>query len=457
MRFENESAAIEYIFASINRSAWRERGLDEHTRDVKPTRHLLNLAALPAVRREYAVVTGSKGKGSVTVMTANILKHLGHTVGTITSPHLVSYRERIRVNGRAIPSNDFTRILSDLAPSIDRVIADLHDAQYLSPTGIFLAMALRWFDEQGVTVAVVEVGRGGRYDDNALVPNGLSLFTPIILEHTRYLGSTLERIAWHKAGIIKPHSYAYSLPQAPVVLDVLRREAETVDAQFDWVAHMDMGELIAPTANGLRMRLGRYGEIELPLMGRYEVENATLAVWGAGNLHARLDGIPHSTPEYSVGIRRGLETVVWQGRCQRLQTQPDVYIDGAINPLSAKSFLDSVRDRLQGTVILIVAVPTDRDLPGVLRVLLPAAHAVILTGSTRNITISFPGVEGTAAAYSVMLAQDRMLAVYYEPTVVEALALGRDMAGQDGTILMAVAQPAIGDALEAYGLRYEQI
>src|SRR5690606_21629813 len=112
------------------------------------------------------------------------------------------------------------------------------------PTAIFLAMALRWFDENDVDVAIVEVGRGGRFDDNALIPNMLSLFTPIVLEHTRYLGETLERIAWHKAGIIKPQSYAFSLPQAPEVMEVLRREAESRDAQFDWLAPMDIGRFI---------------------------------------------------------------------------------------------------------------------------------------------------------------------------------------------------------------------
>ncbi len=97
--------------------------------------------------REYAVVTGSKGKGSTTVITAKLLQHLGHTVGMITSPHLASWRERIRVNGRAIPEADLLRILDDLAPEIDAIEATLSDEQYFSPQGIFLAIALRWFDE----------------------------------------------------------------------------------------------------------------------------------------------------------------------------------------------------------------------------------------------------------------------------------------------------------------------
>ncbi len=458
MRFESYAQAVDYIFKSIAASGWRTRGLDEYTRDMRPASLLLEREALLLTRREYAVVTGSKGKGSVTVMTANILKHLGHTVGTITSPQLRDHRERIRVNGRMIPEADFMRILDSLAPSIDAVVEGLEPMKYLSPTAIFLAMALRWFDENDVDVAIVEVGRGGRFDDNALIPNMLSLFTPIVLEHTRYLGETLERIAWHKAGIIKPQSYAYSLPQAPEVMEVLRREAESRDAQFDWLAPMDIGRFIGELPNGVRMGLGRYGEIDLPFMGHYEIDNATLASWGAGNIHGRLGGIAHSSAEYVEAVRRGLETTIWPGRGQRLQTEPDVYIDGAINPFSARLFLQSVRNRLKQPVVLISAIPTDRDAPAVYRELLPVVDALVITRSPRNVTIFFPDeAEAVAGARAVADELGKKIDIRYSYTIGDAIELGRSLAGLDGSVMMAVAQPAIGDAFEFYDLQYEQI
>jgi dihydrofolate synthase / folylpolyglutamate synthase len=458
MRFHTEKEAIDYIFTSVSRTNWRERGLDENTRDITPTERLIQLEGLLNTKREYAIVTGSKGKGSVTVMTSNILKHLGHRVGTLTSPHLVNYRERIRVDGRAIPPDDFLRILDSLAPSIDAVMESLAPNQYLSPTGIFLAMALRWFDERGVEAAVVEVGRGGRFDDTSLVPNLLSLFTPIIHEHTRYLGDTLQRIAWHKAGIIKPQSYAYSLPQAEEVLDVLRREAESRDAQFEWIAPMDIGEYLGATENGIRMYLNRYGEIHLPFMGRYEIDNATLAVWGAGNMHGRLAGIPHGSPEYIERVRRGLETLVWPGRTQKLQDYPMVIIDGAVNPMSARNFVNSMKERLKPPVVTIAAVPTDRDMPGVLRHLLPVSDALILSASKSNLTIHFPDeAAALTTAKQVMDELGKTIETRYLPTIAQAIEAARERAGQDGTVLMVVAQPAIGDALAFYGLSYEQI
>lgn len=455
MRFTTEFDAITYVFDSLARSDWRGRGLDEDTRDLTLTRRLLAANDLPGKKREYALVTGSKGKGSITAITAKLLQSLGHTTGMLTSPHLTTYRQRFRINGRMISEADLLRLIDELAPSIDAIVASLGPGKYLSPQGIFLALALKWFDENDVTAAVIEVGRGGRYDDNALVPNMLSLFGPIILEHTRYLGPTLERIAWHKAGIIKPQSYAYSLPQSPPVMDMLRAEAEKQEAQFEWLAAMDSGQYIGPAGDGIRASFGRYGEVTLPLLGRYEIDNAALAIWAAGNMHARLATdpiIPHGSNEYVARIRAGLERIIWPGRCQKMQDSPAVYVDGAINPLSARAFIDSVRDHLTRPVISVLAVPVDRDFDAVCGLFAPISDAIILTQSPRNITIAFPDKDSALAA-----ARRHHQDVTHTASVREALDTAISRAGQDGTVLMSIAQPAVGDLMEIYGLTYEQI
>ncbi|HVU13117.1 MAG TPA: Mur ligase family protein, partial [Phototrophicaceae bacterium] len=386
MRFADEAEAITYVFRSLRKLRGVERGPDELSRDITPTLHLLRATDLltTPIPREYAVVTGSKGKGSTTAITAKLLQHLGHTVGMITSPHMVSWRERIRLNGQAIPEADLVRILDELAPEIDRIEATLNERQYFSPQGIFLAIALRWWNEHNVNAAVLEVGRGGRFDDISVVPNRLSLFTPIMLEHTTQLGPTLERIAWHKSGIIKPHSYAYSVPQPTAVLEVLQAEADTQDAEFAWIAPMDMGEYLGKTERGIRMKLGRYGEVELSLYGRYQVENATLAVQGAGNMHGRLPGIPHGSSEYVAAIRAGLADVIWPGRLQKLQDAPAVYLDGAINEQSAHSLAESLEGELHVPVIGIIGVPEDKDFEGVYKEIGLISDSVILTETTRN-------------------------------------------------------------------------
>lgn len=451
-QFTTEAEAVTYIFRSLRRLRGQLDGPDEQTRDTAPTQRLIATCHLLNRPREYAVVTGSKGKGSTTAITSHILRQLGHTVGMISSPHLISWRERIRVNGRAIPEADFCRILADLAPAIDQIEGELPAHRYFSPQGIFLGIALRWFDEQDVNAAVLEVGRGGRFDDIAVVPNQLSLFTPIMLEHPKELGPTLARIAWHKAGIITPMSYAYSVPQAEEVLAVLQAEADGVGAEFAWIAPMDMGEYLGDTPHGVRMRLGRYGDFDLNLMGRHQIVNATLAVQGAGNLHGRLSGVAHGSPEYVAAVRRALETVTWPGRLMRLSDTPLTFVDGAINAESAASLAASVRDRLRPPVIAVIGVPDEKDYEGVYREIGLIADEVILTETGRNVTLHFPPADAALA-----LAQRYNRCAAHQPDVVSALALARERAGTDGTILIVGTQSVVADSCALYGATFETI
>lgn len=443
--FQNTAEAIEYIFRS--RSALKENrtGLDEHTRDIAPTRNLLLATRLLDSRREYVVVTGSKGKGSVTALTASLLKALGHTVGMVTSPHLRYWEERIRVNGHAIPSSDFCRILSELSPWIDAEQATLPPNKYISPQGIFLLIALRYFDEQNVTCAVLEVGRGGRFDDISLVPNRVSLFTPIFMEHAQYLGDSVARIAWHKAGIIKQGGHVYSLAQSPEVLEVLSREAEAKNSEFFWFSSLDLGDYVRDTEQGMIANIGRYGDCELPFLGRYQIANATLAIQATGNVHARLGGIPHGSPEYVARIHQGLQSSVWYGRLQQLE--PRVFLEGAINPLSIEAFIESIQGRSPNPVIAIAGVPSDRDSQGVYERLAPHIDTLILTQSTLNPAIHFPTPEDALAIARAYHPQ-----VVYCASLSEAVALGRNLRGENGTLWLTVAQPLIAEAMTLWDI-----
>ena len=430
MQFDNETDAITYVFESLANSDWRGRGLDEDTRDVTPTTRLLEAGSLLNRKREYALVAGSKGKGSVAAITAKLLQSLGHKVGMVTSPHLTTYRQRFRINGRMMDEATLARLINELSPAIESVKATLSSGQYLSPQGIFLAMALTWFDENDVEAGVIEIGRGGRFDDNRLVPNQLAMITPIIMEHARYLGDSLERIAWHKAGVIKGQSYVYSLPQSPEVMTVLRAEADAQDATFEWLAPADMGRFIEATPGGQRVDFGRYGVVDLPMLGRYEIDNASLAIWGAGNMHARLSSdISHGSPAYVERIRHGLETVAWPGRAQKLQDDPAVYIDGSINTRSAASFIESMRERWRAPVVSALAVPTDRNVMGVYEQFAAISDALILTTTDRNITIGFPD-EATALETARRFHED----VRFAPDVASAIAQAIERAGPEGTV-----------------------
>lgn len=446
MSFVDEQSAIEFIFRTRRKLDANPRGADDRTRDISFTQRLLVALGLPAQPREYAVITGSRGKGSTAAITAKLLHHLGHRVGLVTGPHLISWMERIRIGGRAIPQADFLRILSDLAPEIERIEALLGDMQYLSPQGVFLAIALRWFDEQEVNAAVLEVGRGGRFDDMAVVPNQLSLFTHIELEHIDYLGPTLERIAWHKAGIIKPRSYAYSVPQEKLVLDIIQAEAEAKGAEFYWLSALDMAEYLRHDERGIYLRLGRYGDVYLSLLGRYQVENATLAVQGVGNMHGRLSGVPHGSAEYVARIRDGLADVRWPGRCEKMSDRPAVYLDAAISPYSAQLFVDSVRDVCRRPVAVIAGVPSDRDYAGVYRVFAQVADTLIITETDINPHTHFPAADEALAAARAHHTDAR-----YARRLPEALEIAQALVGAEGTILIGASQMLIGEAQLLWG------
>lgn len=452
MRFQTEAEAVTYIFRSMRKLRGQPRGYDEVTRDVGPTRRLLMAHNLLDAQREYAVVTGSKGKGSTTVITSKLLQHLGHHVGTITSPHLVSWRERVRVDGRAIPEPDFLRLLDSFAPEIDAIEATLSDQKYFSPQGIFLAIALRWFDENNVKAAVLEVGRGGRFDDIAVVPNKLSLFTPIMLEHPDYLGPTVERIAWHKAGIIKPYSYAYSVPQSPEVMNVLQTECDHLGTEFNWIAEHDMAEYLGTDEDGIRLDLGRYGVATLSLLGRYQIANASLAVIAAGNMHGRLRGVHHGTAEYITAIRAGLSDVVWPGRCQKLQDHPTVYLDGAINAESAQSLVESVREHLKPPVVSIIAVPNDKDYKGVYAALGAVSQSLILTETERN-----PILHWLPEDEALSIARTYNQDVRYIKSLDKAVEQAKAQVGETGTILIVGTQSIVADATMLWGKSYEVI
>ena len=403
---------------------------------------MLKRANLLNEARQYAVVTGSRGKGSVTAIMAKLLQSLGHRVGALTSPHLVHWNERIRVDGRMIPTADFLRILRELQPMIDSIAAELSPGQYLSPQGIFLAIALRHFDERKVDAAVLEVGRGGRFDDVAVAPNRLSVIAPIMLEHTALLGERIERIAWHKAGVIKEGGEVVTLPQDQLAMGAIKAEAQVKQANLTCLAHSELARHVADEPGGQLIDLPPYGEIYLPLLGRYQIDNATLAIRAVEAFQRHLNAGAAVSEFYIDRIRRGLGGVKWLGRVQLLGENPLVFVDGAITVRSAESFIDSVRRRLRQPAISIVGVPRDRDYAGVYRVMARISRSLIITETDINPNTRFPTpVDATAAARAVCAD------LSYTRDLPSALALARTRAGPSGTILLAVSLMLVGECM----------
>lgn len=435
-------SALDYIFKTRRRLDGRPRGLDEYTRDISSTRSLLQRADLLSFPCHYALVTGSRGKGSVTTIMAKLLDALGHRVGTITSPHLVYWNERIRVDGRMIPTADFLRILNELQPIIDDITGELSESQYLSPQGIFLAIALRRFNEQGVNIAVLEVGRGGRFDDVAVVPNRLAVITPIMLEHAALLGASLERIAWHKAGIIKERCAVITLPQEQKAMNVLRSEAREQGADFTCLSEYELAKLLDDLPDGQLIDLPPYDELILPLLGRYQIANATLAIRAVELLQRKVVGDAPDSPAFNSAIARGLGQVKWLGRVQQLGKHPAIFVDGAITVASAESFVASLSERLRPPTVSIVGVPRDRDYAGVYRVMASVSDALIITETDINPNTRFPRRENALAA-----AREWSPDVAYAKDLPNAVSIARSKTGESGAILLAVSLMLVGECM----------
>lgn len=436
------AAAERFVFASYLRALPRLAGDDERTRRPDFTARLLQELGEPQLGLPALLVAGSKGKGSTCAFAAGLLRATGARVGLFSSPHLLDVRERIRVDGRSIPPADFTRLTARLAALAAPLAASLPADRYLSPLGLLLCVALLHFREREVEVAVVEAGRGARFDDTRLVECPVSVITRVMREHPRELGPGLGRIAWHKAGAIGPGGVTISAPQRPTVLAALRAE---VAAQ---------GARLALLGRDLDLRRGRgtvevltarrtYTGLRPALRGPHQAENLALALAAVEQLWPALGELPEAD------IRTAVAGVRWPGRCEPLQERPLVLVDGAINAAAARAFLAAARPISRPPIVAIAGAPADKDYPGLFRTLAPRVDRLIVTRA-RNPYLHFPDdALAVARRFSPRAEQ--------APDLDSAVALARSALGGDGTLWIVGTQSLVADALRHWGRDLEQL
>ena len=326
------------------------------------------LAGLGHPERSFrgALIAGTNGKGSVLALVGSALQAAGHRTGETPKPHLVTYRERLQIDGVPVDPETFARLTGEVLALADRVAV-----RHGEPTEFELLTAIifRWFAEAGVDLAVVEVGLGGRLDATHAWDGGVAVVTNVSLDHTDRLGGTVEAIAREKAAIIMRGDLAVTGATGGA-LDVIERRSRRVAAPLTVTPPAPLRGL---DRDGIDVELGRLGLVRVALRGRHQAANAAVADATLDALEAA--GIARVGDE---ARRTGYAAVRWPGRLELISVEGrDVLLDGAHNPAGAATLAEALDDLAPflspGRATLVLAIMADKDVDGVLAALAGAA------------------------------------------------------------------------------------
>lgn len=386
--------------------------------------------------RAYPVihVAGTNGKTSTTRLVSAILTGHGLRVGSTTSPHLEGVEERLALDGVAASPEEFAEAVEDIRPFVELFKERYQD----SPTyfEITTLLAFSYFASHAVDVAVVEVGLGGRLDATNVVQGKVSVVTGISLEHTEYLGSTIAEIAREKAAIAKPGTIVVAGMLPEEARAVVRERAGEIDAPIRFV-HEDFGPSDPLLAVGGWVATygggyGTYEEIFLPLHGRHQVENLSVAIAACEEFFGR---------ELSdEGLREGLAEVTVPGRLEVISRQPAVLIDGAHNPSGFATLSDALETEFRMVDwTCVLGAMADKDVESMV---------VQLDGHVSSIVTTAIDDPRAIPARSLAEVVRKHLDVPVEAIegVPAALARGAALAGDDGAVLVTGSLYLVGQA-----------
>ena len=333
--------------------------------DLGPISRLLQRLDNPQTQYNTILVGGSNGKGSVAAIISSILHGAGVNVGLYTSPHLIDFTERIRVNNQVIKEEELSELIDEVREKIKEDITYFEFATALS----FL-----YFCRRNVDIAVLEVGMGGRLDATNVVIPELSIITNICVEHQKYLGRNLSVIAREKGGIIKKGGICLTAARQNKVLNVL----EDLSRQKHSRLYRAGREIrIRKSKDGSFSYYGifkKYKNLEISLIGKHQIENTALALGAIEILESRGLNIGGEI------VKKGLKDVRWEGRLEILNENPTLVVDGAHNPGGISALCRSLAvDFRYDKLILLFGVLNDKDYKAMLRKLSPRADKIILT------------------------------------------------------------------------------
>lgn len=345
---------------------------------LETTRRMAAALGNPQEQLRFIHVAGTNGKGSTCAMLESVYRAAGFRVGLFTSPHLVSFRERMQVNRRLVSEADVARLVEEVFSVQCSVFSgeDIEAGKAESPTffEFVTVMALKWFVEQRCDVVIWETGLGGRLDATNIVTPLASVITNIALDHQQWLGNTLAKIAAEKAGIIKPGVPVLTGTDAPEALAIIREVAARNRAPLTVVADEFAGEGHGSPSGTSPHRIG--------LRGAHQRRNAALASAVVQALQAQL-------PVGEAALRHGLESVRWAGRLQVERVEGREFIlDGAHNLDGVQVLIQALREEFsERPLALMFGVLADKDCELMCRALAPLAGriAAVRVASNRSL------------------------------------------------------------------------
>lgn len=373
-------------------------------------------------------IAGTNGKGSTAAMVAAIGRAAGLSTGLFTSPHLHRFVERIQLNGRPLGEKEAARRLADIWA------AQEGDARFpaLSFFETVTLLALEVFRDRGCELVVLETGLGGRLDATNVVPKPLATaITHVALDHQKILGSTLGRIATEKAGILKAGSPFLSTVRQKAAREAIAKAARRLDVKPQWI-DAQFGHDEAP-GGVLIVRVGRrrFSDLRLQLKGAHQHDNAALAVAlcvRAAGRRRRLKALADPT-----AIRKGLKSVRWPGRLERLGREPLVLLDAAHNPNGCAALASYLKDTMpqptSGRRILIFAAMEDKPFDTMLATLAPHVDALVVSPLNMARAATPSQLATTAGELGLRVRRTR--------SVSQALQHAKQAAGRDGQVVVA--------------------
>jgi dihydrofolate synthase/folylpolyglutamate synthase len=427
------NAALDFLLGRINYEAIPAYPYAQRSFKLDRMRSLLTQLGSPDSGLPIVHVAGTKGKGSTSAILAQILQAAGHRVGVFSSPHLHRIEERFCVDRVACDPDTFADLVDLLKPVVARMDreAEEHDdpAMRLTFFELNTAIALLYFARQHVDLAILEVGLGGRLDSTNVCQSVLSIITSISLDHTRQLGSTLEAIAREKAGIVKPGVPVIvgpieDGPREEILKLAKQRGARWIDASRDLrFAYQPPREIHQGAAYGqldfeLRQqhlpaagaRL-KFENAPLGLLGAHQAANAALALAAVAELRRQCWQISDQA------ILQGLATANLPGRVEVVSRRPTVVMDVAHNTASVKALVDCLQQSFQPQRRLLVCAATrDKDVRGMVRILLPHFERIFATTYLKN-------PRGVPASRLARICREELAKVGRDPTEVTLAAM----------------------------------